>query len=147
MGSGYLDARSKTPAELIDLGGSEQYLDIIFDASGAAETALELIKYMARSSVYIMTGIPRQETLMQVDAAQLVRQIVRNNQVLAGSVNSNRSHFDMAVNDIGKINIAFKGILNELITERVNLQDYRQAFMNKGPEHIKTVIVVEPWDK
>lgn len=147
MGAGYLDARSKTPAELVDLGGTEEYLDIIFEASGAADFALELIKYMARSSIYIITGIPRQETLMQLDAAQLVRQIVRNNQVLAGSVNSNRSHFEMALQDIGKVDSTFKGILGELITERVSLKDYGLAFTSKGPGHIKTVIEVEPWEQ
>ncbi len=147
MGAGYLDARSRTPAELVDLGGTEQYLDIIFEASGAAETALELIKYMARSSIYIMTGIPRQETLMQIDAAHLVRQIVRNNQVLAGSVNSNRSHFEMALHDIGQVNATFNGVLEELVTERIGLEEYNLAFAPKSPDHIKTVIEVEPWDK
>jgi glucose 1-dehydrogenase len=147
MGAGYLNARTMTPAELVDLGGTEEYLDIIFDASGAANTALELIKYMARSSVYIMTGIPRQEALLQIDAAQLVRQIVRNNQVLAGSVNSNRSHFETAIDDLPKIDTAFKGILEKLVTERIKLQDYRQAFEPKSADHVKTVIQIEPWDK
>jgi glucose 1-dehydrogenase len=147
MGAGYLDARTKTPAELIDLGGTEQYLDIIFEASGVADKALELIKYMARNSIYIMTGIPRQETLMQIDAAQLVSQMVRNNQVLAGSINSNRIHFEMALQDISRINTTFNGILEELVTERFALKDYRQAFGPKGPDHIKTLIEVETWDK
>ncbi len=142
LGAGYLDARSKTPAELVDLGGTEEYLDVIFEASGAADTALELIKYMARSSIYIMTGIPRQETVMQVDAAHLVRQIVHGNQVLAGSVNSNRSHFEMALHDIGIINSSFNGILSDMLTERIQLKDYAQVFSPKGPNHIKTVVEI-----
>ncbi len=146
MGAGYLDARNRTPAELVDLGGTEQYLDIIFEASGAAATAVELIKYMGRGSIYVMTGIPGEETLMQVDAAQLVRQIVSHNQVLVGSVNSNRSHFEMALKDIGRINSSFNGILEEMLTQHLNLKDFEKAFSPTGPNHIKTVIEVEPWE-
>jgi threonine dehydrogenase-like Zn-dependent dehydrogenase len=146
MGAGYMDASNKTPAELIDLGGTQEYLDIIFEASGAANTALELIKYMARGSVYIMTGIPRQETLMQIDAAQLVRQIVRNNQVLAGSINSNRSHFEMALQDIARINTGFNGILDNMLTGRIKIQDYPDIVAPKRPNQIKTVVEVEPWE-
>jgi glucose 1-dehydrogenase len=146
MGAGYLDARTMTPAELIDLGGTEQYLDIIFEASGAAATALELIKYMARGSIYVMTGIPGEEMLLQVDAANLVRQIVSHNQVIVGSVNSNRSHFEMALKDIGRINSTFNGLLEEMLTQRLNLNEFEKAFGPQGPNHIKTVIEVEPWE-
>lgn len=145
IGTGYLDSRHMSPAELIDLGGTEEYLDIIFEASGAAATALELIKYMARSSIYVMTGIPREEMLLQIDAAHLVRQIVRYNQVLAGSVNSNRSHFEMALQDIGRINSSYNRLLENMITERLSFKDWAQAFAPKGPNYIKTVIEVEPW--
>ena len=143
MGAGYLDARTKTPVELVDLGGTEEYLDIIFEASGAAETALELIKYMARGSIYILTGIPRQETLLQIDASQLLRQIVRNNQVIAGSVNSNRKHFERALNDISRINSHFPGILNNLVTQRLKLNNYPKAFEPSAKNHIKTVIEID----
>jgi len=147
MGAGYLDARNKTPAELIELGAGEDYLDIIFEASGAAAAALELIRYMSRGSIYVMTGIPREEVLMQIDAALLVRQIVRYNQVLVGCVNSNRSHFETALGDIGRINSSYRSILDQMLTERLSFQDYARAFLPKGPNHIKTVIEVEPWDK
>jgi threonine dehydrogenase-like Zn-dependent dehydrogenase len=59
MGARYVDTRNKTPKELIELCGLEGNLDIIFEAPGAAATAVELINYMSRSSIYVMTGIPR----------------------------------------------------------------------------------------
>jgi len=101
---------------------------------------------MSRSSIYVMTGIPREELFIQVDAAQLVRQIVRYNQVVVGSVNSNRSHFEMALKDIPEINSRFGGMLEEMITHCFRLEDYQQAFAVSDPTHIKTVIEVEPWD-
>lgn len=147
MEARYLDARKNTPAEMVktccDAGGS---LDIIFEAAGAAATAIELITHMSRSSIYVMTGIPRQELVLQVDAAELVRQMVRNNQVVVGSVNSNRSHFEMALGHIGKADSRFDGMLSEMITHRFPLEEFAAAFAVDDPAHIKTVIEVESWD-
>ena len=89
-----------------------------------------------------MTGIPREELVIEVDAAQLVRQIVRNNQVVVGSVNSNRSHFEMALKDIPAINSRFGGMLEEMITQRFKLEDYERIFAPTDQKHIKTVIEV-----
>ena len=143
-GATYIDSRTRTPGELVDLCGLEGHLDIIFEASGAAATALELINYMSRSSIYVMTGIPRDEVLMKLDAAQIVRQMVRYNQVMVGSVNSNHSHFEMALNDIGKINSRFNGMMSKMITHRYRLEEYEKAFGPREPEHLKTVIEVAP---
>ncbi len=146
LGAHYIDARGKTPKAMAEsCCGPSGRLDIIFEASGAAATAIELINFMSRSSIYVMTGIPRKELIIQVDAAQLVRQIVRNNQVLVGSVNSNRSHFEMALKDIPAINSRFGGLLEEMITHRFKLQDYQLIFAPVDQKHIKTVIEVEPW--
>ncbi len=145
MGANYIDARSKTPKELVEFCCSPPgNLDIIFEASGAAATAIELINYMSRSSIYVMTGIPREELVMKVDAARLVRQIVRYNQVIVGSVNSNRSHFEMSLKDIPAINSRFGGMLEEMITHSFKLKDYERIFAPTDQKHIKTVIEVEP---
>jgi len=147
MGANYIDARSKIPKEIVEFCcRSSGNLDIIFEASGAAATAIELLNHMSRSSIYVMTGIPREELFIRVDAAQLVRQIVRYNQVVVGSINSNRSHFEMALKDIPEINSQFGGMLEEMITHRFHLEDYKQVFATSDPKHIKTVIEVEPWD-
>ena len=147
MGAKYIDARHKKPGEVVELCcGTAGALDIIFEASGAAATAVELIPHMSRSSIYVMTGIPRGDLNIQLDAAQLVRQVVRYNQVVVGSVNSNRSHFEMALKDIGEAESRFNGMLSEMITHRFRLEDYQQAFALSDPKHIKTVIEVEPWD-
>ncbi|MBI4302742.1 MAG: alcohol dehydrogenase catalytic domain-containing protein [Chloroflexi bacterium] len=143
----YIDARAKTPEEVVNLCCSPTgELNIILEASGAADTALRLIPFMSRSSIYVMTGIPRGELKIELDAAELVRQVVRYNQVIVGSVNSNRRHFEMALKDIGDINERLHGMLNEMITRRFRLEDCQKAFTLDDPKHIKTVIEVEPWD-
>lgn len=147
MGAEYIDSRTKTPAQLVDFCCTPQgVLDIILEASGAADTAVQLIPHMSRSSMYVMTGIPREDLTIELNAAQLVRQVVRHNQVIVGSVNSNRKHFEMALRDMGEINSRFHDMLSEMITQRFRLQDYKQAFdLNEAGRRIKTVIEVEPW--
>ncbi len=146
MGASYIDSRGKTPKEIVALCSPDGRLDIMFEASGASATAVELINYMTRSSIYVMTGIPRGDMVTQVDTAELVRQVVRYNQVVVGSVNSNRSHFEMALKDMGEVETRFDGMLTEMITHRFPLEDYEAAFALSDPKHIKTVIEVEPWD-
>jgi len=146
MGANYIDARQKTPREMVEVCCSVTgNLDMILEAAGAAATAVELINYMSRSSIYVMTGIPREKLTIKLDAAQLVRQIVRYNQVIVGSVNSNRRHFEMAIKDIPDISLKFGNMMNEMITHCFQLGDYKKAFTLDKKNHIKTVIEVEPW--
>ena len=104
---------------------------------------MRLISHMSRSSIYVMTGIPRGEVSMEIDGAELVRQIVRYNQVVVGSVNSNRTHFEKALGDIGKVNTHFGGFLDEMITHRFALEDYSEAFDLSLRDRIKTVIQLD----
>ncbi len=146
MGAHYIDASTKTPQKIVETCCPPTAgLNLILEASGAAETAVRLIPHMSRSSIYVMTGIPRGELSMELDGADLVRQIVRFNQVVVGSVNSNRTHFGTALNDMVRINSQYDGILTRMITHRFRLQDYRQAFDPGVPNRIKTVIEVDPW--
>lgn len=147
MGAHYIDARERTPDRLVELCcEATGTLDMIFEASGAAATAVRLIYYMARSSIYVMTGIPRGDLTIEVDAAQMVRQLVRYNQVVVGSVNSNRSHFEKALKEMAKIQSRFPQVLKQMFTHRYPIGEYYKAFQTDAPDHIKTIIEVEPWD-
>jgi len=147
IGAIYVDASKKKPKDLVELCCSVTgNLDIILEAAGAAATAVELINYMSRSSIYVMTGIPREKIPIKLDAAHMVRQIVRYNQVIVGSVNSNRRHFEMAIRDIPDIGLKFGNVMNEMITHYFSIGDYDKAFGIDDKNHIKTVIEVEPWN-
>ncbi|MFC1953288.1 hypothetical protein ACFLWR_04065 [Chloroflexota bacterium] len=146
MGASYIDARDKTPQEIMEIccpGNGD--LHLILEASGAAETAVRFIPYMSRSSIYVMIGIPGCGLNIELDTAQLIRQIVRYNQVVVGGVNSNRRHFEMALKDKEEINSGFNGLLIEMMTHRFKINNYQQAFGLNDSGHIKTIIEIEPW--
>lgn len=146
MGALYINAQGKEPEEIIEFCCTPSgQLNIIFEASGAARTALRLIRFMSNSSIYTMTGIPSGDFKLEVDAALMVRRVIKYNQVIVGSVNSNRKHFEMALQDLGEINQQFNHVLEKMVTRRVPFQDYQQAFDLSDKSQVKTVVEIEPW--
>ncbi len=79
---------------------------------------------------------------MELDAAQLVHHIVSYNQVVVGSVNSNRRHFETALKHLPVINERFDGLLDKMITHRFPLSDYKKVFATGGTTAIKMVIEI-----
>ncbi|MDP6100835.1 MAG: hypothetical protein QGH66_05380 [Dehalococcoidia bacterium] len=127
---------------MVELYCTAGNLAMIFEYSGIATTAVELISHMSRSSDYLMTDITNEGVTMRVDAGQLARQIVCFNQVVADSVNSNCSHFEMALCDMLNLNSKFNHLLEETFPHRFCLEDYDKAFNLNNPGHIKTAIEV-----
>lgn len=141
LGCKYVSSANKSPEEIIKETGGD--IDIVIDAAGASELALNLIKYTSRSSIHVFVGIPREPLHANLDANTIMRQIVRYNQVIVGVLNSNRKHFEMAIKDLQAVNKKWHGILDEVITHRFNISEYEKAFNLKDPEQMKTVIDME----
>lgn len=139
----YINIKGQNAGQIMNsevIGGER--LDVIFEASGASTNALEMVNYMSRSSIYIMTGIPQQEQMVCVDAAAILRQMVRFNQVIVGSVNSNRRHFESVMQIVPEIKTRFPELHSRILTDRYPISEYQTAFTKKSPGGIKTVIEV-----
>ncbi|MBI2426956.1 MAG: glucose 1-dehydrogenase [Candidatus Kerfeldbacteria bacterium] len=140
MGAHFVDGNTFPPEKIVEAIG---HVDIIFEASGVSDLALQFIPLMARNSVYVMTGIPRAEIKpTEVDANLLLRHIVRQNQVIIGSVNGNREHFERALIHMIRIEKTFHSILERAITHHFPLKDFEKGFYLKDPNQIKVVFQV-----
>ncbi|ADJ26192.1 Alcohol dehydrogenase GroES domain protein [Dehalogenimonas lykanthroporepellens BL-DC-9] len=140
----YINVRGLTAEQIMEQSLIKgERLDIIFEASGASAMALELVNFMSRSSIYVMTGIPQKEQKVDIDAAAIVRQMVRFNQVIVGSVNSNRHHFESVMKSIPLLKERFPELRNRVLTDRFGFNDYREAFNRRNAESIKTYISLE----
>jgi len=71
-----------------------------------------------------------------VDPGLLNRNMVLQNSVLFGSVNANRSHYELAASALAK---ADPGWLAGLITRRVPLGQWAGAY-SRRPDDIKTIL-------
>ncbi len=143
LDAAYLDVSGRQPDDVVEhCCQAAGKLDIIFEASGAAIAALEYLHALPAGGIYVMTGIPRPNAAIRVDAAQLARNIALYDQAVVGSVNANRGHFQQALKDIPAINSSFPGLLEEMITHRFHLDEYRAIFDLSKDSRIKTVIDV-----
>jgi len=90
--------------------------------------------------VYLLMGVPRaQENNVCFDANAMLRHVVRQNQVILGSVNSNAEHFRKAAEFLREVNKNYNGILERAITHRFPLEQYEEAFAPAGGERLKVV--------
>jgi glucose 1-dehydrogenase len=137
IGGKYIDGR-QVPADRVDdtLGR----IDLIFEATGVAALEFNLLDALAQNGVYVLTGIPGGDRPVDLDAAELVRRLVLQNQVMLGSVNAARDHFQMAVDDLTQAHLLWGGHVAGLITDHHPYADFDSALHQHTPDEIKAVI-------
>ena len=100
----------------------------------------DLLDALGMNGVYVLTGIPGGDRPLQLDGAELIRRLVLRNQVMIGSVNASRDHFQMAVDDLAHAQLLWGDHLARLITHRHSATDFETALRQHTPEEIKSVI-------
>jgi threonine dehydrogenase-like Zn-dependent dehydrogenase len=137
IGGHYLDGR-QVPADQVErkIGG----MDFILDASGIAALEFNLLDALAVNGIYVLTGIPGGDRPLQIPGPELIRQLVLDNQVMLGSVNAARGHFQMATDDLAQAHLRWGAHIAGLITHRYS-SDQFSGLMNEHPsDSIKEVI-------
>jgi len=137
-----IDSRDSDMKKVIDQTGT---LDVIIEATGAAQLAMDLVGGLGRNGIYVFTGIPRGSRQVCLDGDMLLRQIVRYNQVIIGSVNSNHTHFESALKHLGSMQETFGPVIDKVITDRFPMDDFKEAFSLKDPDMIKVVLEIGKW--
>lgn len=149
LGLDVVDATSARPSWLQAIGG--QYLDgrnkprypsldVIVDATGVAPVEFSLLDALGWNGIYVLTGIPGGDRPMQVDGAAIIRQLVLRNQVMLGSVNAARGHFQMGADDLMSAGRRWPGLAARLITHRHTPAQFIAAADAHDPTVIKEVV-------
>jgi threonine dehydrogenase-like Zn-dependent dehydrogenase len=110
--------------------------DIVIEATGVPGLVLDAIANNAAAGVVCLTGVSPTGRPVEVDAGLINREIVLQNDVVFGTVNANRSHYDQAVRALGRADHSW---LAGLITRRLPLDRAHEAF-EQGEEEVKVVI-------
>jgi len=137
IGGHYIDGRTITADKVDDVVGE---MDLIFEATGVASLEFNLLDALAYNGVYVLTGIPGGDRPIQIDGADLIRQLVLKNQVLVGSVNDAQGHFQMAVDDLARAQLRWPNHLQQLITQRHPADDFQNALTHHDADEIKVVL-------
>ena len=74
---------------------------------------------------------------LPVDVGALNREIVLENEIIFGSVNANRKHFELAA---GYLAAADRTWLGSLVTRSVPLSEWQSAY-RREPDDVKVVLV------
>jgi threonine dehydrogenase-like Zn-dependent dehydrogenase len=87
-------------------------VDFVFETTGYAKHAIEVVDALAPNGVATLQGIPTSGTF-GIDAAAFHAGLVTANKVLLGVVNSRREHFEAAVTWLDDIQL---DLLDDLVT-------------------------------
>ena len=112
--------------------------DIVIECTGADAVVLDVMRLNAPGAVTCLLGVSAAGRSRSVDISALNRTLVLENDVIFGSVNANRRHYDQAVS---ALNQADPEWLRKLITRRVSLDQWREGFARHSDD-IKVVIDV-----
>ena len=137
IGGRYIDGR-QVPADQVEkkIGG----MDFILDATGIAQLEFNLLDALALNGMYVLTGIPGGDRPLQISGAELIRQLVLDNQVMLGSVNAARGHFQMAADDLAQAHLRWGAQIAGLITNRYTRDQFAGLKDQHQPDAIKEVI-------
>ncbi|MGH9395643.1 MAG: glucose 1-dehydrogenase [Terriglobia bacterium] len=137
IGGQYVDGRQVAADKV---GKSVGLMDLILEATGIASLEFNLLDALAQNGVYVLTGIPGGDRPIQIPGAELVRQLVLDNQVMLGSVNAARGHFQMGVDDLAHARLRWGVHLDRLITRHLTPDQFAETLKHHQPDAIKEVV-------
>lgn len=113
--------------------------DVLVECTGVASVVVEAMTCGATDAITCLTGVSSQGVRLPIDMGLVNRDAVLGNAVIFGSVNANRRHYASAVTALEQ---ADAGWLRRLITRRVVLADFADAFTHRGDD-VKVVLEME----
>jgi threonine dehydrogenase-like Zn-dependent dehydrogenase len=137
IGGKYLDGRKVKPDKVDNLVAP---MELIFESTGVASLEFNLLDALASNGLYVLTGIPGGNRPLEIPGSQLIRQLVLGNQLLVGSVNAARDHYQMAVDDLAAARLLWGDHVEELITHRYPFTDFMSALGQHPEGEIKVVV-------
>ncbi|MDN5918729.1 MAG: glucose 1-dehydrogenase [Pseudonocardia sp.] len=113
--------------------------DVVLEATGVSSIVFGALSRTAPYGITCLTGVSAGGTRIGVDGGALNREIVLDNDVVIGSVNANRRHYQQAAEALAT---ADAGWLERLISRRVPLERATEAFERRDGD-VKVVLDLE----
>ncbi len=110
--------------------------DVLIEATGVPQLVLDAMGHIRPDGIVCLTGVSPVGDELPVDVGELGRRLVLGNQVVFGTVNANRSHYEQAS---AALAAADRDWLDGIITRRVPLGDAPSA-LEREAHDIKVVV-------
>jgi threonine dehydrogenase-like Zn-dependent dehydrogenase len=110
--------------------------DVVIEGTGYGPLFLDCLQGLAPNGIVGLCGIGASPQTDPVALSALNKQMVMNNQVVVGSVNEARRHYEQAGEALASADLPW---LQQLITKRVPMERWTEA-LAKSPDDVKVVI-------
>lgn len=113
--------------------------DVVIEATGVGELVFGAMAGTASYGIVCLTGVSSGGRKLPVDAGELNRDIVLENDAVVGTVNANLRHYAQAAEALVKADLSW---LERLVTRRVPLEKYAEAFEARDDD-VKVAITLD----
>lgn len=110
--------------------------EVVVESTGAGAVILEVIRKSSRNGIVCLTGLSTGAHRVELSSDKFNNSLVLENDVVLGSVNANRRHYEAAVEALQR---APEGWLKSLLTRRVPIERFAEAFENE-PGDVKVTL-------
>jgi threonine dehydrogenase-like Zn-dependent dehydrogenase len=110
--------------------------DIVIECTGVSAVVVDVLTHGGPDSIVCLTGVSSVGAVIPLDIGALNRAAVLNNDVVFGTVNANRRHYEAAGAALAAADHSWLG---RLITRRVAIADFAEAFARRAGD-VKTVL-------
>lgn len=113
-----------------------QAADVVVECTGVGELALDAIDKAGPDGIVCLTGVSSAGRRLTIDPGALNRELVLENEVVFGTVNANRRHYQAAAAALAN---ADQSWLERLITRRLPLDHWSDA-LQRRPDDVKVML-------
>jgi threonine dehydrogenase-like Zn-dependent dehydrogenase len=110
--------------------------DVLMECTGAPAVICDCLGSTAAAGIVCLTGVTEPGKRCDIDIGRLNRDMVLDNDVVFGTVNANRRHYELAADALAR---ADQRWLGRLITRRVPLERWSEALERRRGD-IKVII-------
>ena len=118
--------------------GAAAGADVVIECTGVGQLVFDVMQHTAPGGVVCLTGVSSGGRELGVDAGNLNRTMVLENESVVGSVNANRRHYQLGADALAA---ADRSWLERLVTRRVPLDNWSAA-LQRQPDDVKVVIEI-----
>ncbi len=113
--------------------------DVVIECTGVAQLIFDVMDHAGANGIVCLTGVSSAGRALSVDVGMLNRRLVLENDVVFGSVNANRRHYEAGAAALAQADPAWLG---RLITRAVPLDRWREAYQRQ-PADVKVVLAFD----
>jgi threonine dehydrogenase-like Zn-dependent dehydrogenase len=124
MECNYVSTTQESMADLVKRVGKP---DIIFDATGNSQIAVDSMSLLGHNGVLVWTSITGGVRESTIPSDKINIEWVLGNKLLLGSVNANREHFEAGIRDFAMAEVMYPGVMQRILTNPVEgLDNYKE---------------------